>query len=331
MARPATRKRKDPSAVSDAAQPHDAAPDVAPVADASEPAAGLGFEKWMGFLSGFVAPLTLVTALLFYFGYVSTREFFLYFGIDVDLIGLSSQEFVMRSPGALFIPVMILLLLSAGLIVGHRMLRRRLLARETAAAGRVVAVIAWTGIALVLAGLLVAFLGPVLADGGVAQLITPVLLAVGAGLCAYAASTARALGAAISRAVVVLLVLVMVAGTFWATATLAQWWGRGQARAVASDFTVLPAVVLDTRERLAPGNDAITFQELDGGGAAEGDAAGEPTYAFRYFGLRLLAQGDGRLYLVPDQWSPDASTIVVPYDDVRVRFRFVPDADPPTG
>ncbi|GAA3625647.1 hypothetical protein GCM10022200_05000 [Microbacterium awajiense] len=291
-----------------------------------EPAPGQGFEKWMGFLSGFVAPLTVVTALLFYFGYVSTREFFLYFGIDVDLIGLGSQEFVMRSPGALFIPVMVLLLLSAGLLVGHRMLRRRLVEEPVAVAGRVVATIAWSGIGLVLGGLLVAFLGPVLADGGVAQLITPVLLAVGAGLCAYAASTARARGASLSRTVVVLLVLVMVAGTFWATATVAQWWGRGQARAVASDFTVLPAVVLDTRERLAPGNDAITFHELD-----VPDADGGATYGFRYFGLRLLAQGDGRLYLVPDRWSPNASTIVVPYDDVRVRFRFVPDADPPSG
>ena len=77
---------------------------------------GLGFEKWMGFLSSFVAPLTLVTALLFYFGYVSTREFFRYFGVDVDIIGLSSQEFVMRSPGALFIPVMVLTLLAAGML-----------------------------------------------------------------------------------------------------------------------------------------------------------------------------------------------------------------------
>ena len=75
----------------------------------AKPEPGLGFERWMGFLSSFVAPLTLVTALLFYFGYVSTREFFRYFGIDVDLIGLSSQEFVMRSPGPLLVPVLVLL------------------------------------------------------------------------------------------------------------------------------------------------------------------------------------------------------------------------------
>jgi hypothetical protein len=302
----------------------------APAVAVPEP--GLGFEKWMGFLSGFVAPLTLVTGLLFYFGYVSTREFFRYFGIDVDIIGLSSQEFVMRSPGALFIPVMVLLLAAAGLIVAHRVLRRRLASRSPRTQRRVVGAIAWVGIGFVLAGLALAFVVPALGGWAFAQLLTPLFLAIGAGLAAYAASTVRALGGTgIGRSVVVILVLVMVAGTFWATATIAQWWGLGQARALAADLTTLPAVVLDTQERLYPGNDDIAFREL--GAAASDPLDGEappPTFAYRYFGLRLLAQGGGRLYLVPDAWSPDASTLVVPYDDVRVRFRFVPDGNPPT-
>lgn len=324
-----------------AAPPPESAEDPPePPASSAEPSApaagGLGFEKWMGFLSSFVAPLTLVTALLFYFGYVSTREFFRYFGIDVDIIGLSSQEFVMRSPGALFIPVMVLLLLAVGLIVGHRRLRRHIEASEPDRRRRLIAVIAWTGIGFLLAGLALAFLMPVFDDGEYAQLFTPLFLAIGAGLAAYAASTVRALGGSgIGRSVVVILVLVLVAGTFWSTATIARWWGLGQARALASDLQTLPAVVLDTKERLYPGNDDISSREL---GEAASDPAGEgapqadpPTYGFRYFGLRLLAQGGGRLYLVPDEWSADASTIVVPYDDVRVRFRFLPDADPPNG
>ncbi|KJL39789.1 hypothetical protein RS82_03998 [Microbacterium trichothecenolyticum] len=291
---------------------------------------GLGFEKWMGFLSSFVAPLTLVTALLFYFGYVSTREFFRYFGVDVDIIGLSSQEFVMRSPGALFIPVMVLTLLAAAAILGHRVLRRRLLAQKRPAQRRVIGLLAWTGIGFILAGLVLAFLVPFLPGWTYGQLLTPLFLAIGAGLAAYASATVRALDRSSGgRGVVVLLVLVMIAGTFWSTATIAQWWGLGQARSLAADLTTLPAVVLDTPERLYPGNDAITFQQLEDEASVEDPAAAPQTFAYRYFGLRLLAQGGGRLYLVPDAWSPDASTLVVPYDDVRVRFRFVPDADPP--
>jgi len=292
--------------------------------------AGLGFEKWMGFLSSFVAPLTLVTALLFYFGYVSTREFFRYFGVDVDIVGLSSQEFVMRSPGALFIPVMVLTLLAAAAILGHRALRKWLLTQERPAQRRVVGILAWTGIGFILAGLALAFLVPFFPSWAYGQLLTPLFLAIGAGLAAYAAATVRALSpTGGGRGVVVLLVLVMIAGTFWSTATIAQWWGLGQARTLAADLTTLPAVVLDTRERLYPGNDDITFQAL-GDEASADDPAVAQMFGYRYFGLRLLAQGGGRLYLVPDAWSPDASTLVVPYDDVRVRFRFVPDADPPT-
>lgn len=311
--------------------PDEPAPEDTPPEDA-KPERGLGFEKWMGFLSSFVAPFSLITALLFYFGYVSTREFFRYFGIDVDIIGLSSQEFVMRSPGALFIPVMILLLVAAGLIVGHRRLRRHIEGLQSGRQRAVIAVIAWTGIAFLLAGLAMAFLIPLLGGWDYAQLLTPLFLAIGAGLAGYAASTVRALGGSgIGRSVVVILVLVLVAGTFWSTATIAQWWGRGQARALASDLTTLPAVVLDTKERLYPGNDEIGFLQLgEAPPAAEGeDSPDPPTFGYRYFGLRLLAQGGGRLYLVPDEWSADASTIVIPYDDVRVRFRFLPDEDPP--
>jgi hypothetical protein len=309
-----------------------AVPETAEPPAEAPPERGLGFEKWMGFLSSFVAPLTLVTALLFYFGYVSTREFFRYFGIDVDIIGLSSQEFVMRSPGALFIPVMVLLLLAAGLMVGHRRLRRHVETLAPEPRRRLIAIIAWTGIGFLLAGLALAFLMPLFDGWGEAQLLAPLALAIGAGLTAYAASTVRALGGTgIGRGVVVILVLVLVAGTFWSTATVAQWWGLGQARALAADLRTLPAVVLDTKERLHPGNADIEFRKL--GGAASAPADGEeppPTFGYRYYGLRLLAQGSGRLYLVPDQWSADASTIVVPYGDVRVRFRFLPDEDPPT-
>jgi hypothetical protein len=121
----------------------------------------------------------------------------------------------------------------------------------------------------------------------------------------------------------VLLVVVMVAATFWTTATVAEWVGRGEARAIAADLSELPAVVMDTSERLFPGDDVIRFQQLEP--QEEGQV-----FRFRYFGLRLLVRGGDRLFLVPDRWSANASTLVVPYDDsVRLRFRFFPDANPP--
>jgi hypothetical protein len=114
-----------------------------------------------------------------------------------------------------------------------------------------------------------------------------------------------------------LLVLVVVATVFWATATLAQWSGTGRAKALARDLTSLPAVVVDLPERLVAGDDTVSETALP---TEEGQA-----YRYRYRGLRLLAEGDGRLFLVPERWSPSGSTFVVDVGEARVRFRFVDD------
>ncbi len=69
-------------------------------------------ERWVSFAAGIVTPVTLITALLFYFGYVSARSQYEYFGIDVDTIGLSTQDYVMRSPQPLLVPLLVLSLLA---------------------------------------------------------------------------------------------------------------------------------------------------------------------------------------------------------------------------
>ncbi|MFE1645146.1 hypothetical protein ACFM35_06195 [Microbacterium sp. P01] len=284
----------------------------------------------MGFLGNFVAPATLVAGLLFYFGYVSSRAYFSYFGIDVDLLRLSNQGFVMRSPGALLLPAIVVLSLSALLVLGHRVLRR-----WTSSSGErarsVAVVFGAVGAVLLFTGLVFAGMYGALRSWDASSFLTPLLLTAGAGFCAYAAAMSRS-----SRAergglgVVVLFVLVVAAGAFWTTATVAQSWGLGEARSQAADLSSLPAVVLDTRERLAPGNADITVQSLDEASAPVDAESGTQTYRYRYYGLRLLVEGGGRLYLVPDRWSADASTLVIPFDDsVRLRFRFFPDENPP--
>lgn len=307
----------------------EAAPENAEPAEPPPAAQGLGFEKWLGFLSNFIAPATVITALLFYFGYVSSREFFLYFGVDVDVLNLSNQQFVMRSPGALFVPVMVIVLVAAGLLVGHRVFRRRVVAMNGIGQKRVVRSFGWTGVVLLTIGLLLAFLFGVLGDWDYYGFATALCLAVGAGLTAYALSTAQALTSGKpARGAIVLLVAAGVAGGFWATATVAQWWGLGQARILAADLRELPAVVLDSIEPLHPGTAAIEQVDLLPGVSAE-EAAGQ--FRYRYHGLRLLVRGGDYLFLVPDVWSPNASTLVIPLDEdaFRFRFRFLPDADGP--
>lgn len=269
-------------------------------------------------LSTVIAPATLVTALLFYFGYVSARSLFAYFGLDVDVLGYGTQEFVMRAPQPLLVPALILLLAAAGLTWLNSHVRRRLRSARSVSVRRFVASSRWVGATLLAAGLFMLLTFPALSSWRLYPLVTPLLLAAGAGLLGLSA-TWLAEPPGIRRSTDVLLVLVVVACVFWATATVAQWSGTGQAKALARDLTLLPAVVIDTRDALIPRDPAVIESTL-------ASLPGE-SYHFRYRGLRLLAEGEGRLYLVPERWSSAGSTYVVSFDDARVRFRFV--NDPP--
>jgi hypothetical protein len=57
--------------------------------------------------------------------------------------------------------------------------------------------------------------------------------------------------------------------------------------------------------------------------AASTTAAENGGFRYRYEGLRLLLTSDGRLYLVPQQWSEDSRTTVVTYDE-NVRVQLIP-------
>ena len=57
-----------------------------------------------------IAPVTLLTSLLFYFGWARSNSTFLYFGLDPSVVGLSLQDYLLRSIGALFLPLGTLLL-----------------------------------------------------------------------------------------------------------------------------------------------------------------------------------------------------------------------------
>src|SRR5438067_9652985 len=55
-----------------------------------------------------VAPTTLLTALLYYFGWLSTNRFSRYFGIDPSTFGFSAQDYVLRAIAPAFGPLIVL-------------------------------------------------------------------------------------------------------------------------------------------------------------------------------------------------------------------------------
>lgn len=268
------------------------------------------WERWLTVATTFVAPATFVTALLFYFGYVSARAQYAYFGVDVDTLGLGTRDYVMRSPQGLLVPALLVLLLgaaTAGAVAAFR---------SGKVGPRATRGLAIAGAAVTVLGLVLVFLYALVGGWVGYPLLTPMVLAVGAGTLALAG---RQLGLPLS--VTGLLVLFVVVSTFWATATLAQWTGRGIAHRTARHLDALPAVVLDTPEPLYL-RDGITKQStLPPPDVAEPEHG--QTFRYRYTGLRLLVQAGDRMFLVPERWTFSGSTLVFDLDDVRVKFRFV--------
>jgi hypothetical protein len=270
-------------------------------------------ERWVSFAAGIVTPVTLISALLFYFGYVSSRSQYAYFGIDVDTIGLSTQDYVMRSPQPLLVPLLVITLLAvAGLLLHHAI---HPTASGVRRASRPAVVVLVLGVAGLLAYPLIGHL-PYYA------LVVPAVIGLAAAALAYLMYLRRKVDPELGtqRVLIVLLGVVTVTCAFWATATTAQYSGRGLAKSDARNLDRFPVVILDTKEKLAlrsPGLEETTLRS----------GAGQ-TFNYRYRGLRLLVVGDNRLFLVPQNWTASNTTVVLPLNDsIRVQFQF--QNDPP--
>jgi hypothetical protein len=271
------------------------------------------WERWYPVATTFVAPATFLTGVLFYYGYVSSRAQFRYFGVDVDTVGLSTRDYVMRSPQALLVPLLLVPIVGAALLMVSRLLDRRLPATAVPTVARGGAVLLGIGLAMLAA---YGWLG----SWPYYPMVTPMVLA--AGLLALLWSWHRTGG---HRNAIVLGLLALAVCVFWATATLAEWTGEGAARRTARHLDRLPSVVVDTPEQLHLGmapESGVIESVLPEPGQDE-----EQEYRYRYRGLRLLIHAGDRMFLVPEHWTPTGSTVLVPLDDVRVRFRFV--NDPP--
>jgi len=305
----------------------------------------------VGSWANIIAPVSVLSALLFYFGYVSSRAQYEYFGIDVDSIGLGTQEYIMRSPQPLLVPLLVLTLLGVSGLALDAVVRRHVSITVESSTRRlthiqlVIGLARTVGLVMLAAGILMLFAYAYFQSWVAYALATPLLIATGAGLAAYASRTSDRVqdqlprppshgsaqyptqpisqpeqgnpagSATLRRAATIMGYVLVAVSIFWATATLAEWTGRGRAQDQAQHLDRLPRVILDTKERLFLRSPGIEESSLP---AAEGQ-----TFHYRYRNLRLLIVGHDRMFIVPEQWSASNTTLVVPIDDsVRVQFQF---------
>jgi hypothetical protein len=278
-------------------------------------------ERWVSFGASIVAPVTILSALLFYFGYVSARSQYGYFGIDVDTIGLSTQAYVMRSPQPLLVPLLVLALLAVAGLLLHKAVRARL-TPDSAHQSALVARARLAATALLVVGVLALLGYPFIGHVPYYAFFTPLVIGFAATALGYIAYLARVVRPQLGpqRILILLLAVVTTTCAFWATATTAQYSGRGLAKSDAANLNQFPVVILDTKEHLQLRSPSLEETSL-------GPGAGQ-TFHYRYRGLRLLVVGQNRLFLVPQNWNASNTTVVVPLDgSVRVQFQF--QNDPP--
>ena len=91
------------------------------------------------------AVLTLVTAVLFYFGWRRSDVQATAMGIDVSLFGFSSQDYVLRSISSLYVPLLVSLSLGLAWLWLHLRVARLVRSESPRIRGWHGAAATWTG------------------------------------------------------------------------------------------------------------------------------------------------------------------------------------------
>lgn len=270
----------------------------------------------LGYVSVIGPPATVVTALVFYFGWARAKAQAEWMGLHVNLFGYTTRDFALLSISALYLPLLLLIALAMLWVWLDRLLRRRI---DRGAAGRWATTLPRA--ALLGAGALIGLMVVLLfAERVYSPLYAPYLVTAGVLVAAWAVRIRRCAAAvegprrpAEQQAVEATLLLVLVALLlFWGTSNFAEARGRGLAEDLEVNLPWLPRAQVYSQEPLGLDVPGVTTREL---GTAEA-----PLY--RYDGLRLLTVSGERFFFLHEGWSVEEGTVVVLPDDASLRVQY---------
>ncbi|MEU4524585.1 hypothetical protein AB0F52_38420 [Amycolatopsis sp. NPDC024027] len=271
-------------------------------------------------ISVLLSQTVLLSAVLYYFGWVRTQAAWEYFGIDTSLLGFSTPDYALRSIDSTFLP-----LIGAGILVVFSVLLHRSVllpaavsSRTTARrrlADRMIVVGYVTGFA-VFAVIGVGLLVPA-ALGWAPTIVLSLALLAATGLIAYPDHLRRRQkrtsgpppeNSAVRQSALVALAVI---GALWTVSSYAYATGEQSAGDVAGHLDARPAIALYSAGRLAVSGPGVSATEI-----IQKDAK----YKFCYTGLVSLIHTSDRYLLVSRQWQRgrDAVYVIPVGDDVRI-------------
>jgi hypothetical protein len=262
----------------------------------------------------FLAPATLVTAVLYWFGLELTAGRVGWFGLTTSVLGFSTTDYLIRGTEAGVVPLVVLFVAVLVGVAAHGGLARlATCGRDARWYRRALSVAFVVGGFSSAAGLVGVFTPlPFPVDG---YLVPPALLAAAP---LFTMHVGRLLLGDVDRRYVrvaaIATIGLAVLGVFWATSLYAEALGRGRGQQLANSLGSLPAVTVYSERSLAL--DTVPSETL---------AVSESSrYTHRYFGLRLLVLSGGRFFLVPDTWTRDTGTVVILADAPELRVEIGP-------
>jgi hypothetical protein len=278
-------------------------------------------------LGSVVAPSTLLTALMYYFGREEYAGFFWYLGADVTVFDLTFQDYLNNSVAG-FIPPLIVAAGAALLALwAHQLVLGALPSRTRRVVLRALIPISAV-VGLFLASLAMAdlFIAPIFSASfpegrGLSLSVGVLLLTYAVRLLRLVIAERQSMqvlprtpGAMAMVEWAAVFVLVSV-GLFWAVGSYAINVGVRYAQQIETSLSSRPDVVAYSEKRLI----------LQGPGVREADCHDpNAAYRFRYDGLKLMLQAGNQYLLLPAAWTrTNGAAIVIPRVD-KIRLQFSP-------
>ncbi|GLZ33429.1 hypothetical protein Lesp02_56170 [Lentzea sp. NBRC 105346] len=256
-----------------------------------------------------LAPTTVLTALLFYFGTQHANWFCRWFGVEYTTLGLTASDYLIRASDGMFVPIIAVAAAGLAALWGTRLLKARLSPRSWRTLRRR-AVPAATATGITLVGLAVsAFVAPRwLYD-----------LAGLPGLCLAAGFLLFPLADRLHNekqqhavAQWTFTFVLVTIGLFWAVTDYSAAVGENRGYQYETELAGQPDAVVFAGKDLGLRARGVTSTMCDEAAA----------YRFRYDGLVLVLQSGGSYLLLPREWNrQDGVAVLLPKSaDVRLEF-----------
>jgi hypothetical protein len=270
-------------------------------------------------LVALLANVTVITALLYYFGWRRTATQDYRLGLDPEIFGLTTQDYVLRSVGPVLRLLAVLGVAAMVAVYLDRWLWQR--ARRVGSADRAVKVaLRFCAVAWFVLPVVALALNRLFPTNGSFYIAFPLVIAAGILLLLYRGHLLRELHvsepATSGRFVLERTAAATIAGValFWAASNYAEVDGHRAAESFLANFRQQGGVVVYSEKSLSLGK-----------AGEERLTARDSAYRYRYTDLWLVTRAGGHYFLVRDDWRPGDGTFIMLADDDRsIRLEFVP-------